>query len=351
MIDFTTFSTYERQLHEAAGDPKRIETIIDTIRSSENPQLISAIEGLIREKELSQRIDAIWEERGFGTRMAKYKEPFKSLILSSKTSLKSKIELLFNLRKQSQTLDATKLKTNTSGEILDLVPQKLKNNETFDQTYKRMITGDSFRGKGIGPGEFFLALFGKNGDIIDGKGDVVLDGFYVEVKGSGGGSIKPGTENRHRVADQLRAEMAKLLKVDLDRSNKLHVHNTKSNFVTAMKKKSVKERTTILQDYLKKMYPVWKSNEIDAVAKDIANNIGTKDALKVIGQTILKKYQDKDKFDSIMFISSDGSKFSNVSDPTASSMLNVVEPKPPLFNRDGDTQALPDGYINIVIKK
>ncbi len=50
-----------------------------------------------------------------------------------------------------------------------------------------------------------------------------------------------------------------------------------------------------------------------------------------------------------MLIAKNGTSYGNISDPKTSNKIGKY--RHPQFNRDGDTQALPDGYVNLGLRK
>ena len=66
------------------------------------------------------------------------------------------------------------------------------------------------------------------------------------------------------------------------------------------------------------------------------------------GKALLASYKQQDDFNTILFIKEDGT-ISNIADVNETEGL--VDFALAGLNRDGDTQALPDGYINGKVAK
>lgn len=326
----------------------RLQAIYAALKNADDDRLIDFIESKLKQVEIGSRVDAAWSARGFDTgRMSKYRESFKDLMLRSSGSIKSKVQLLYDIRTNTRSISEKIFQTSFESSIDGIMPERIKNNPVFQSIKDIIFFNDSFRGKGIGPGEFALALFGEKGNIVDDKGDVVIGSVGIEIKDGAGGSIKTGSANSFRAADKLRDWMGKQVGVPLDRKNKLY-WNKPSAFSDAFNELEPAKRLSLALEYVKQLYPEIDSSDQSNLAQGLAKHAGSPDVTKFFGEALLNSYKNQDKWDSILFITKSGLMVNLVN---ASDAIGKVDFGLAGVNRDGDTQALPDGYINGFIIK
>ena len=327
---------------QVSNRESRLQAIQQALQETNDASLIDFIESRLKTQEIEQRIENIWNSRDFGGgRMIKYKDAFKDLIIQSPSSLKSKIQLLFYIARNNVAITRATFDESFVGTLDDLVPEKIKNNATYQAIKQTIYFNDAFRGKGIGPGEFALALFGKSGNIVDHQGDVFVDGIGIEIKAGEGGSIKTGSPNSFRRADELRSWIGKEVGIELDRKNKLKWEK-QNDFTTTFMSMPLDKRESLASKYVKELYPQMHSDDQEYLATGIANLAGKEDVKLYFGKALLNSYKKQDQFDTILFVSKSG-KVANISDVNDADIINFQLAG---INRDGDTQALPDGYIN-----
>lgn len=342
------FSFVEKQLSKPYTEEtimskeSRINKIYSELQNQADSALLDFIETKLKQVELSSRVDKAWDNRNFNSgRMSKYKDPFKTLMIQSGGSLKSKIQLLYYIAKNSDAIPGSIFTNTFSGTIDDIIPERIKQNAAFQDIKNTIFFNDTFRGKGIGPGEFALALFGEKGDIVDDGGDVNIGGVGVEIKDGGGGSIKTGSPNSFRRADELRSRIGKQVGVELDRKNKLH-WDKPSEFTDAFNALNQSKRYALSLQYVKDLYPNIETSDQTDLAQGLSTHAGTPAVSAYFGKALLNSYKKQDKWDSILFISKSGA-LTNLASPDDADKINFSLAG---INRDGDTQALPDGYIN-----
>jgi len=327
-------------------------TLIEKLQA--NPQLLAKIEKQVEEIDITDRVNRIWAARGFTKgRMVKYQQAFLSNILQADSSLTSAIEFLTAIEKNNPAIPASIFGENFDKSFVDIVPPAIKSNETFLAIYESMLFGDMFRGKGIGPGEFILALLGERGNIVDAQGDVMIGNHGIEIKG-GMGSVKTGSPASFRKSDNLRAWVAKQVGLDSEMFGRKSegkiklVWHAEGPFAEAFNKLDPSKKKEITTEYVKQLYPKVSPEYQSHIADGLAKHAGTPNVTSYFGEALLSTYMDHDKFGSIMILAPPGR------------MLNIADTKnlPPTLkvdlagvNRDGDTQAVPDGFINISIAK
>lgn len=346
--DEENFSFVEKYLNSlvtkenVVSKENRLKAIYSALQQQTDDSLVDLIEAKLKQKEINARVDKIWEKRNWDSgRMKKYKDLFKVLMIQSGGTLKSKIELLYYIAKNSNAIPGSLFKSTFSSTIDEIVPDRIRRNSAFQNIKNSIFFDDSFRGKGIGPGEFALSLLGEKGDIVDNGGDITIGGVGIELKDGGGGSIKTGSPSSFRRADDLRSWLGQQVGITLDRNNKLYLDKP-SEFSEAFMRLDPTKRNSISLEYIQGLYPNLDATDQKDIAHGMANNIGNSVVATYFGKAILNSYKKQDKWDTILFIAKNG-KMVNLASVDDANMINF---KLAGINRDGDTQALPDGYIN-----
>jgi hypothetical protein len=348
LLSFVEKKLKNIQSNEAQmNNTQRIDAIVKSLQESNNPQLIDYIESILKKAELESRVEKLWSQRGFNSgRMIKYKDNFKNAIIQSPSSLKSKIELLFLLTSNKSAVTSQTFQKSFKSNLDNIIPSKILNNSTFAVIKNTIFFDDSFRGKGIGPGEFALSLIGRNSTIVDHKGDITIEGWGIEIKDGGGGSIKTGSPNSFRKADLMRDWIGKKLRIQLDRENKLK-WDSENNFTVTLNSLDRNSKQEMISEYIKSLYPNLPEKAQQSLIQGIFKDAGTPVVRQHFGKALLSTYKEQDEWSSILFIKKDGT-IANVVDPAdADQYLDFSLAG---INRDGDTQALPDGYVNGKIK-
>ena len=104
----------------------------------------------------------------------------------------------------------------------------------------------------------------------------------------------------------------------------------------------------MISEYIKSLYPNLPEKAQQSLIQGIFKDAGTPVVRQHFGKALLSTYKEQDEWSSILFIKKDGT-IANVVDPAdADQYLDFSLAG---INRDGDTQALPDGYVNGKIKQ
>lgn len=105
LIDYVENQLSDGSIEEDMSNKGRINSIAKALASTDASK-IDRIEALLKEKELRARVDKLWEARGLNSnRMSRYKEAFFSTILTHNSSLKSKIQFLYMITKNTVGID------------------------------------------------------------------------------------------------------------------------------------------------------------------------------------------------------------------------------------------------------
>ena len=331
------------------SDQQRQQRVFEKLAQYGDPGLIDYIEGAMRESELSARVDRLYSTRGWdkSRRMLIYKAPFFQQVMTARTSLRSKIELLYMLTRNTVAIPSSVFNKNFKATLDDITPSKIVSNPTYQQIKNTIFFANTFRGKGIGPGEFALALLGKNGLIVDDRGDVDIEGFGIEIKHGAGGSIKTGSPTKFRAADKLRDFIGKQVGRQLDSKNKIK-WDAENEFTQRYNALDTGKKQQITKQYIEGLYPEIAEDIRNTLIKNLMQDAGTMRVRDHFGKALLASYKQQDDFNTILFIKEDGT-ISNIADVNETEGL--VDFALAGLNRDGDTQALPDGYINGKVAK
>jgi len=241
-------------------------------------------------------------------------------------------EMLEVLADDQKLIGGDQFNTNFVKRIDELYPSVLQKNGAWQHFMHRLI---SFKGKGVGVGELYLALViqGWSSERTDGKGDGYVAGGRREVKNNGA-SLKP-------LADILRVQ---------DRLNKTVFEGHRAGPVTefGLFKAWISTKPSpeqIYREYFEQLYP---GRDITAMVKNLASAQTGREFDNIIGREVLKWYQDVDGWESLVIINLKKQLVANIADINNLSIFTDLrfEWK---SERGRDTQALTDGYVNIRI--
>lgn len=246
-------------------------------------------------------------------------------------------EELFNiLSDDSLMVPSTKMNTNFTCNLKDLISPALKENQTFSSMLPTLVQS---KGKGIGVGEMVLPL------IIEGwtfatSGDGYCLGGKREVK-ENGASLKPvetGVTEKG-IIDKLNQKYFQGYKPGIAKSHPKH-----AEYLSQFSNDEIKQ---IYTNYFTELYP---GNNVTALSEEVASDYSSLNHFNwTLGKQVLQWYKTIDQWHSIVVI-----------DPTSLDMMNIFDTVnideswvkfKSKMDRVRDTQAVPDGYVNISLAK
>lgn len=240
------------------------------------------------------------------------------------------------LSNDSLLVPSTKMNTNFTCNLHDLISPELTANSTFSNILPTLIQN---KGKGIGVGELVLPLI-INGWTFATSGDGFCLGGKREVK-EDGASLKPlatGITEKGLI-DKLNVKYFQGIKPGLVKFHKKH-----SAYVSQFSADEIKQLYT---NYFTELYP---GNDVTTLAEEIADNYSSVNHFNwTLGKHVLKWYKSIDDWHSIVVI-----------DPETLNVMNVFDVDnldeswvkfQSKMDRKRDTQAVPDGYVNISLAK
>jgi hypothetical protein len=254
------------------------------------------------------------------------------------------IELLEALIDESSLATAEQLNQNFVGNICDILSDRIKRNQSFQRSLPKLL---AFSSKGVGNGELLLPLLikgwkasKKGAKSAIRKHDGELNGKAVEIKNFKSGSMKP-------------AKGGATSKGHIDILNKrLFEGHAPMNSKKGHQKHlgilgKIDKRESYLE-YFSKILVKEKSEVAGLVDELLANISDFAKCRSIYGKHVLKAYKEIDGFDIIMLISPENGDMVSIAD--VDSVPSCIEFVPKMA-RGSDTQAVPDGYVNIKAKK
>lgn len=248
-------------------------------------------------------------------------------------------EMLDLLEDDSNLNPGTCFSTNFSGNLKDLIVSSLLENTTFAELLNVLVNN---KAKGVGVGELVLPLL-IAGWRFSNDSDGIHNGEKKEIK-MNGASLKPvatGVTEKGLI-DTLNTKYFNGLKPGLGKVHQNHVR-----FIHTLKEH---EQLTTYIDYFTNLYP---GKDIKPMARQLLDNIQDLDAYNtILGKNVMKWYKDTDGWTSIVIIDPNTLDLVNVTDiDSVNTEDNVQLAFRPVMSRGRDTQAVPDGYVNVSIVK
>lgn len=292
--------------------------------SLDYPSFKTAVDELLKKKNINgdknvavKRFMMDFEAHSF-TRHAEYGDGLNML------------ELMSN---ESSLLDGAKFNTNFALNLNDFVKSDLSNNKTFRSVIKILTSNKS---KGVGIGELVLPLLVAGWVRSNGSDGTVL-GAHREVKNGDGASLKPvktGLTNKGLVDELNKKYFDGMVLGKKHHSNIIEKYGDFTN--------------DVYKQYFTELWPTADVNSLIESLKTVGNDVNNFHT--VVGRFILKEYQKIDGWKSIVLINPntlDVVNICDVNDDTCFDKLHFSV----RFSRGKDTQAVPDGYAVVQLRK
>lgn len=288
-------------------------------------------------KEFENRADNLLDKRGlFGKKHAavsRFREDFKVYSWWFFDTDELQEELFSILENDEKLIECEILETNFQGKFTDyFIPNDFKGNKLFIKLIERLILSN---GKGVGIGELLFPLLIKGYQFSNESDGTYGDGKKSELKNNGA-SLKPlptGLTDKGLV----------------DKLNKKYFNGKKpgARLESHFKKflKEVVKPQDQFNGYFTELYPTL---DVTKLVEDSSKVYDDKEAfIKVCGEFAIREYKKTDGWNNLTMINPKTLQVVNIFDP---SNLNGLSLKfTPKFVRGKDTQAIPDGYVNLNI--
>ncbi len=247
-------------------------------------------------------------------------------------------EMLDILLDDTQLVGGEVFNTNFVKKFEEIYPSNLKNNKSWQHLMKSLI---EFKGKGLGVGELYLALVidGWTFERKDGKGDGKVAGGIRELKNNGA-SLKP-----------LASKDAPPKKFQ-DHLNKTVFEGHRAGPITKFDnhKQWIKTKPDPEKVYLEYFTQLYPGKDVTGMCKKLVESKDGREFNNIIGREVLKWYKEVDGWASLVVIDQKNMSIANVADTSEEGLKTFYNIK---FDwkseRAGDSQAIPDGYVNITI--
>lgn len=228
---------------------------------------------------------------------------------------------------------------NFKGNLRDLVVKSLMDNTTFANLLNVLVNN---KAKGIGVGELILPLLIAHWRYNN-ESDGLFRGEKKEIK-MNGASLKPVPTGATKkgLIDQLNKEYFKKIKPGQKKTHAKHVAYIQSL--------DEDKQLEVYTKYFAKLYP---GNDTKDMAKQLLENItDLSNYNNILGKHVMKWYRVIDGWTSIVIIDPKTLDMINVADIDDINLPGNVELVfRPVMSRGKDTQAVPDGYVNVSIFK
>jgi hypothetical protein len=275
----------------------------------------------------------IYKNKKMSKATLKFIDTFISAAENSHYKHEDGYEMLDMLSNKDYLIDNFSI--NVKDNLLNYIHADLLANKTFMDILKPLA---QHNGKGVGKGEYLLGIILKEYKILDGDGDGNWGGKKNEVKSattSTSSSLKP-IKTRVDVIDKLNKKIFN----NLEPFSEAHVDNFKDH-------ENLKD---LYSTYFKSLYKQWKDTpEMNKLVKDLVENIkNVKLCETILGNQVMKWYKEIEGFETIFIINNENYDFVIIEDfENIPNNILIFKPK---MRRGGDSQAVPDGYVNIRFK-
>jgi len=376
--------TYKEMTALTEGRTVRQQIDVLLNRIEDDDDLVQVKNALLK-KYITQKLEEFkkfsWYEGGA-------KNLIDNLIYASKQDTTVKMAFIDALLDDSTKFGGEVFTDPGTRSLLKLVPGRIRNNPLFIEMYEKIINYNQQGAAGVGKGELFLMMFGKDSKKPSSrgggkKGDVQIDGWNIEVKDSGG-DIHAGKEDGFAAADEVYSFNAKLLKdakkegfattweqdgqaIKADPAQFRLVAGTVKttrggDWFWRYLTNDIPGGTNDLNpayakgfviDYLQKVY--YKMNRTDAtrIGAQVYKALGNKAKMNAVMQKYLtpwvfNSYKRAEGFDSLMVMKPDRSMFANIVD--GENIPSAVTFSIAKISKGKSTYAVPAGNMGIKYK-
>jgi len=361
---------------------QQIDVLLNRIEDDDD---LVQVKNALLKKYITQKLEEFkkfsWYEGGA-------KNLIDNLIYASKQDTTVKMAFIDALLDDSTKFGGEVFTDPGTRSLLKLVPGRIRNNPLFIEMYEKIINYNQQGAAGVGKGELFLMMFGKDSKKPSSrgggkKGDVQIDGWNIEVKDSGG-DIHAGKEDGFAAADEVYSFNAKLLKdakkegfattweqdgqaIKADPAQFRLVAGTVKttrggDWFWRYLTNDIPGGTNDLNpayakgfviDYLQKVY--YKMNRTDAtrIGAQVYKALGNKAKMNAVMQKYLtpwvfNSYKRAEGFDSLMVMKPDRSMFANIVD--GENIPSAVTFSIAKISKGKSTYAVPAGNMGIKYK-
>lgn len=379
--DMERFLDYQKEcnklldLTEKRDIRDQIKVLVDKMDDKELVPLKTSLMKSLLDEKIDELKNTSWYEGNAA-------DLVKQLILNDKSDVTAKMAFIAMLKNEKYKFDKSAFTQKGAGDLDDLVDTRIKSGEFDYPTFRdKVLKFNEQAASGVGKGELFLLIFGKNSQKPSSrgggaKGDVIIDGHHIEVKDSGG-MFHAGKEEGLAKASEVFAFNEKMIQwakkngystntsdgVQADakyfRFSPVGRKQTRGGdwfheYLTGKtegKKLPKQQAETFLAKYLAKVYIQLDMNEAKRMAAKLFPALGDvklieKVSKEVFTPFVFNSYRDVEQFDSLIVLK--GSKYANIID--GYDMPPSVRTGTPTISKGKSTYAVPAGAIGIALK-
>ena len=344
-----------RYIMEAVSDSLRKE-VLDLVKKVESDQDLIRVKNTLMAKAISEEIEKFRQKSFLDDKEVSYIE---KLIVASNASVESKFELIALLKGKSSKLSSKDFGKTFTKSLNSLTPKKFLNNQCWKSITQDILNYSQQSANGVGKAELYFMLIGKNGSKPSSrgkgaKGDVVIDGFHIEMKA--GGVMHTGHRDgvKMGITIEIHAELIEWGKkngYDMSNANPIYgsfhqVSGAKQNwlwmFFDSLPKK---DYDRLMKKYLSKVYgKAFSAATITALANKLRPILGDKEKVPALfAPYVYMAYKKHEKFNSLMVVDLRSNVCYNMVDKKIPSGLKF---KGPQMARGKSTYAVPEGGIS-----
>lgn len=297
-------------------------------------------------KELSTKfkteVTALLEKRNYSIKSKSKAEKrfvidFRSHAWTNHCEYGDGYEMISILLDDNNLLPETFFNHNWRMKIDDLSPKKLSDNKTWKAVFPLMT---DFTHTKVGIGELILPLI-VNGWVYEKtgkKGDGTVNGGKRELK-KNGASLKPIEDSQGRYIDDLNKTLFEGHRAGPAKKFPLHVRWMETK----------EDPRSIYLAFFSNLYP---GRDVIPLVDKLMIDFSSWDHWSyTLGQQVLEWYKQTDGWDSLVIINDKTGEIANIADVSD----EMIKPLKLKFDwksfRGKDTQALPDGYVNVGLAK
>jgi len=340
---------------ENVSDTLRKE-VLDLVKKVESDQDLIRVKNTLMAKAISEEFERFRTVSFLDDKEVSYIE---KLIVSSNATVESKFELIELLKGKANKLSSKDFGKTFTKSLNSLTPKKFLNNQCWKSITQDILNYSQQSANGVGKAELYFMLIGKNGSKPSSrgkgaKGDVVIDGFHIEMKA--GGVMHTG--HRDGVKMGVTTEVHKDLIAwgkkngyDMSKANPIYgsfhqVSGAKQNwlwmFFDSLPKR---DYDRLMKKYLSAVYgKAFSSAVINTLATKLRPILGDKERVPALfAPYVFMAYKKHEKFNSLMVVDLRSNVCYNMVDRKIPSGLKF---KGPQMSRGKSTYAVPEGGIS-----
>jgi hypothetical protein len=379
------FREVQELLLERRDIKDQIKALLDRV---EDDRELELVKNALMKKYLKSKMDEFekfsWYEGGAKTLV-------DNLIYTSKADVTAKFAFVEAMLDGKAKFTGEVFTSPGYRSLYRLVPGRIRTNPVFREMLPHIMKYSEQAASGVGKGELFLLMFGANSQKpssrgAGAKGDVIIDGWSIEVKDSGG-EIHAGKEGGLQKASAVFDFNRGLLKDAAKEGFKTSWKNSKGKTIKAdpeqfrfykakgstaateggdwfwryltndipgsKKKLNPSTAKKFVGDYMQKVYITMNRKDAVRIGNSVYSALGNQAKFeetitKYLQVWVFNSYKAVEKFDSLVVLDMRKGMFANIID--GENIPRQVTFKAPAISKGKSTYAVPAGAMGIKLK-